>query len=450
MATDPGDLVLDPTCGSGTTAAVAEQWGRRWITIDTSRVALALARTRIMAARHPYYLLADSPEGRAKEAQLTGKPGPDTPTHNDLRQGFVYDRAPHVTLKSIANNAEIDVLWNAAQPGLEADSHRSQRRARHRLGGMADPSRPRRGLADQGEPAPRRLVGRPHRPAKASSTPASPNAPTWSSSTTAPTRTSPAPASLALSPSKASLPTALPPPTRPKSPTSSKPRPMAAPRSAPAAPPRPRTSPPSSSITSAPPACTRASKADSIHFTTLTPWPGDYIAAEGRYTEAGPDDETPGLERRAAILVGPEFGTLTRLDLVAAAREASEARFDVLVACAFNYDAHAADLTRLGPLPILKARMNPDLHMADDLKNTGKGNLFVVFGEPDVEIRDAGDGQIEVQIHGVDVFDLQTGDIRSGGTEEHRRLVYRHRCTTRRASASVTPTSSAPTTRTSP
>ena len=74
MTTDPGDLVLDPTCGSGTTAYVAEQWGRRWITIDTSRVALALARARIMGARYPYYLLADSQAGKAKEAELSGKP----------------------------------------------------------------------------------------------------------------------------------------------------------------------------------------------------------------------------------------------------------------------------------------------------------------------------------------------------------------------------------------
>ncbi len=119
MATDPGDLVLDPTCGSGTTATVAEQWGRRWITIDTSRVALPLARTRLMATRYAYYLLADSRTGRAKEAQLTSKPAPDSPVHDDLRQGFVYDRAPHVTLKSIANNAEIDVLWEDAQRTLE-------------------------------------------------------------------------------------------------------------------------------------------------------------------------------------------------------------------------------------------------------------------------------------------------------------------------------------------
>ena len=119
MATDPGDLVLDPTCGSGTTAAVAEQWGRRWITIDTSRVALALARTRVMAAKYSYYLLSDSREGRAKEAQITGKPVPDSLIQGDLRQGFVYDRAPHVTLGAIANNAEIDVLWEQAQATLD-------------------------------------------------------------------------------------------------------------------------------------------------------------------------------------------------------------------------------------------------------------------------------------------------------------------------------------------
>ncbi len=123
MATDPGDLVLDPTCGSGTTAYVGEQWGRRWITIDTSRVALALARTRLMAARYPWYLLADSPEGRRKEAELMGKPPLEDalhgPTRNDLRQGFVYERVPHITLKSIANNSRIDDIWEKWQAVLE-------------------------------------------------------------------------------------------------------------------------------------------------------------------------------------------------------------------------------------------------------------------------------------------------------------------------------------------
>ncbi len=107
MTTDPGDLVLDPTCGSGTTAYVSEQWGRRWITIDTSRVALALARTRLMAAKYPYYLLTDSPEGIAKEAELSGKTPPSYKTEGDIKKGFVYKRVPHITLKSIANNPEI-------------------------------------------------------------------------------------------------------------------------------------------------------------------------------------------------------------------------------------------------------------------------------------------------------------------------------------------------------
>jgi adenine-specific DNA-methyltransferase len=153
-------------------------------------------------------------------------------------------------------------------------------------------------------------------------------------------------------------------------------------------------------------------KADSIHFTSLQPWPGEYIGAEGRFLEG----ET---ERRAGILIGPEFGTLSRMDLVTAAREASEARFDVLIACAFNYDAHASELTKLGPLPILKARINPDLHMADDLKNTGKGNLFVVFGEPDLIVEPVPDqpDHVRIRIIGVDVFDPQTGDIRSGDTK---------------------------------
>ena len=119
MTTDPGDLVLDPTCGSGTTAYIAEQWGRRWITIDTSRVSLALARARIMGARYSYYLLADSRQGQLKEAEITRSEPSNLSTYGDIRQGFVYERVPHVTLKSIANNAEVDVIWEQWQTKLE-------------------------------------------------------------------------------------------------------------------------------------------------------------------------------------------------------------------------------------------------------------------------------------------------------------------------------------------
>ena len=153
-------------------------------------------------------------------------------------------------------------------------------------------------------------------------------------------------------------------------------------------------------------------KKDAIKFASLEPWPGQkWVAAEGRYTAED------GRERRAAIFIGPEFGTVSRADLTAAAREASEARFDVLIACAFSYDAHATELTRLGPLSILKARMNPDLHMAGELKNTGKGNLFVVFGEPDIDLIEEKDGQLRVKVNGIDVFDPATGEIRSDDTK---------------------------------
>ena len=141
MATDPGDLVLDPTCGSGTTAYVAEQWGRRWITIDTSRVALALARARIMGARYPYHLLSDSREGQLKQAEVERRAPPESPTYGDIRQGFVYERVPHITLRAIANNTEIDVVWEAAQRGSRTPSRRAQPRAWRVVGGVGDPPR---------------------------------------------------------------------------------------------------------------------------------------------------------------------------------------------------------------------------------------------------------------------------------------------------------------------
>ena len=145
------------------------------------------------------------------------------------------------------------------------------------------------------------------------------------------------------------------------------------------------------------------------------PWPGNYICAEGRYFEGS---EEKGIHKRAAILIGPEFGTVSRPDLVVAAREAGDADFDVLITCAFNYDAHASDFDKLGRIPVLKSRMNADLHMADDLKNTGKGNLFVIFGEPDIDIVQCENDQIKVQVNGVDVFHPNTGEIRSNNTDE--------------------------------
>jgi hypothetical protein len=189
MATDPGDLVLDPTCGSGTTATVAEQWGRRWITIDTSRVALALARARIMGARYPFYLLADSRDGQLKEAEVTRTAPSSQPVHGNIRHGFVYERVPHITLKSIANNAEIDVIWEKWQAKLEPLREKLNKRQED-LAGVGDSAR---GDAKWPETLPEEgctpTGGRPASPGSRRSINPSPPRPSSSTSTTNPTTT---------------------------------------------------------------------------------------------------------------------------------------------------------------------------------------------------------------------------------------------------------------------
>jgi adenine-specific DNA-methyltransferase len=156
----------------------------------------------------------------------------------------------------------------------------------------------------------------------------------------------------------------------------------------------------------------QAHKQDGVNFESLDGWPGVLLAGKGSYRDAD------GTLKTAGIFIGPEFGTVSRSDLAAAARECAEAGFSVLISCAFNYEAHSTELDKIGPIPVLKARMNADLHMQQDLANSGKGNLFVIFGEPDIDILDATgpDGQpnqIQVKINGVDVFDPSTGEVRS-------------------------------------
>ena len=409
MATDPGDLVLDPTCGSGTTAYVAEQWGRRWITIDTSRVALALARTRLMAARYPWYLLADSREGRAKEAELTQRVPVDTPVHNDLRQGFVYERVPHITLKSIANNPLIDDIWEKWQAVLEP--------LRTALNSAA-------GKNWEEWQIPREL------PASVPTAAKEPHAQWWEARIA---RQKEIDASIAARAEVEYLyDKPYPDPSRIR---------VAGPFTVESLSPH-RVLPASEeelidlldaaegkrSAAAADLAAQdfaaividylksegvrQQAKGDRIIFESLAPWPGNFIGASGTFIEG-----ENGPERRAAILIGPEYGTVGRQDIVAAAREAVDARFDVLIACAFNFDAHSSELGSLGSLKILKARINPDMHMSEELKNTGRGNMFVVFGEPDVEILDGGGPDIRVKVNGVDVFDPNTGDIRSNDTK---------------------------------
>jgi adenine-specific DNA-methyltransferase len=441
MTTDPGDLVLDPTCGSGTTAYVAEQWGRRWITIDTSRVAVALARSRLMGARYPWWLLADSPGGRLKEAELSRTPPKSGPTGGDLRLGFVYDRVPHVTLKSIANNAEIDVIWDRLHPAVEA----ARAALNAALSGHATPFRIETGgragqrldfratgevALPSGEPAPAGGLMEWEVPREA---PAD-----WPEAAKAPlaafweariARQREIDASIAA---KAEFEFLYDKPHADKSRVR-----VAGPFTVESLSPhrtlavdwndelidpdaRPRAGTAGDfaqmileNLRAA--GVQQAHKEDRITFTALTGWPGDHICAEGLFMEGD-------RQRRAGVFIGPEFGTVSRPDLVAAAREAGDAGFDLLIACAFNYDAHSAEFDKLGRVPVLKARMNPDLHMGGELKATGAGNLFVIFGEPDIRIEDAGpdsSGQpmLRVKVFGVDVFKPQTGEVQSEGVD---------------------------------
>ena len=442
MATDPGDLVLDPTCGSGTTAHVAEQRGRRWITIDTSRVALALARSRVMGARYPYYTLADSPEGQSEEARLSGSEPRNTSTHRDIGQGFVYERVPHITLKAIANNTEIDTIWDQSQPAVESAlavlneallGHPTPYPVAHgaRKRQTVDFTAPAERIElPNGDPAPANGLLEwevPHEAPDDWPSPArSALAAFWEARIA---RQQGIDASIAR---KADLEYFYDKPVEDKS----KIRiagPFTVESLAPhrtlavdeqdelisqAAEPRaPYGSGQYGDFTSIilenlrAAGVQQAHRQDRIEFSSLSPWPGEYIAAEGRYAEGE-------RERRAGVLIGPEFGTVSRQDLVGAAREAADAGFDVVVSCAFAYDARASELRKLGKIPILKARMNADLHMGEELKNTGKGNLFVVFGEPDIEIESAGDDRIQVRLHGVDVFHPQTGEVRSDSADD--------------------------------
>ena len=575
MTTDPGDLVLDPTCGSGTTAYVAEQWGRRWITIDTSRVALALARARIMGARYPWYLLADSREGQAKEAEITRTPPRDTPTQGRVRQGFVYKRVPHITLKSIANNAEIDTIWEEYQAKLEP-LRKAINEARGRTpslrGAEGDAAIHGGSSAPQaaGNGSPRASGARDDEgenalpPFEEWTMPREPGAP-WpedaakalekarSESASEATRTkwlAKLNEALGRDYTLVTLPehpvdpwpdTELPPEAAQSLDWLTLPLETDAERG-------PRTlheahaewwrlrierqreidasiaakadteylydqpyedrsrvrvagpftveslSPhrvpamdvddslfdeleaaegrrtPESSGESADFAqmvldnlqrsgVQQSNREDRLVFESLKLWPGRWIVAEGQVRQASMDekaggddadsdsalgaegpsaeggkpDRAPGGQpapaeasaasenkRRAAVFVGPEYGTVARADLTAAAREAMEAGFDLLIAAAFNFDAHAGELTRMGPLAVLHARINPDLHMPD-LANTGAGNLFTVFGEPDIVVHDEGDGpdgqgRVSIEVIGVDMY--KGGQIESGDADD--------------------------------
>ena len=352
MTTDPGDLVFDPTCGSGTTAYVAEQWGRRWITCDTSRVALALARTRLMAARYPYYLLADSPEGIKKKTELTGKIPPEYKTLDDIRKGFVYKRVPHITLSSIANNPDIKkgmtreqidaaIAHHADAEILYDQPYEDNKRVRVCGPFSVESLSPHRVLSTADENQDGTVSEQEGRKQQDFATMILDNL------------------------RKAGV--------------------------------------------------QNTRKAERLTFDRLDPYAGAWLHAAGEYTEAD------AKSRRVAVSIGPEHGTVGPQQVKEAAKEAVQGvGFDMLVVCGFAFDPHVAEeVKRYGKLTVLPTKMNPDLVMGDELlKKTGAGNLFMVFGEPDVNIKKQKNGQFVVTIKGVDVYDPTTGQIRSASTDD--------------------------------
>jgi adenine-specific DNA-methyltransferase len=420
MTTDPGDLVLDPTCGSGTTAYVAEEWGRRWITCDTSRVALALARTRLMAAKFPYYLLADSPEGANKEMEVSGivvGARGLSPLQGDIRKGFVYKRVPHVTLKSIANNEEIDAIharWQAQLEPIRAELNAAL------------------GQAWEEWQVPRELPA-------AKTFEVSETSKVWGDATRLHAewwhlrreRQAEIDASIAR---RADTEILYDQPYEDRK--------------------RVRVSGPFTVESLSPhrvlstgeeemnPASLREAheqqdfatmildnlkkagvqntrKAERLVFDRLDPYAGTWLQAAGEYTEVGAG--LAARPKRVAVSIGPEHGTVGPMQVKEAAKEAVQGiGFDLLVVCGFAFDPHVSEeVKRYGRLTVLPAKMNPDLAMGDELlKKTGAGNLFMVFGEPDVEITVQQDSRIVVEIKGVDVYDPTTGQIRNSSTDD--------------------------------
>jgi adenine-specific DNA-methyltransferase len=402
MTTDPGDLVFDPTCGSGTTAFAAEQWGRRWITTDTSRVALALARTRLMSGRFPYYILADSPDGIQRASELTGVIRSDAKTEGDIKKGFVYKSVPHVTLKSIANNEEIDTIDSHWQEKMELVRSTLNKLLKQKWESWQIPREPEASWQPKAQEAHeqwRKLRGERQKQIDASiarhaDTELLYDQPYEDNSRiriTGPFTVE------SLSPHRVIA-------TEEEKPGSE------AEASAES----------SASFTQTIIENLRKAgvqnniKNERLKFERLDPYAGIYLNAAGEYMEGNKT-------KRVAVCLGPEYGTVGPDLVKEAAKEAVQGLgFDLLIVCGFAFDPHVGEeVKRYGKLVILPTRMNNDLAMGDELlKKTGAGNLFMVFGEPDIDIGEQKDGTLTVTVKGVDVYDPTTGQIRNSSTDD--------------------------------
>ena len=406
MTTDPGDLVLDPTCGGGTTAYVAEQWGRRWITIDTSRVALALARTRLMEGEYPYYLLADSPEGVMKEAEVNNDPNlaGNTETSGDIKKGFVYKRVPHITLKSIANNPEIDDIHAEWQEQLEPLRAKINKLAGKKWEEWEIP-RPESTLPKSvGEPTKCKEIIEKWWKLRRKRQEATDDAIDQHSDSEI-LYDQPFEDSKRIRVTGRFTVESLS-PHRVLSSDSERKDGVSQPDSQ---------SFEMTIIENLKKAGVQNTvKEERLNFDRIERYPGEWIHAEGEYTAKN------GEMKRAGVSIGPEHGTVSPEQIQEAAKEAVKGlEFDLLIVCGFAFDPHASEeRDRYGKLKVWNIRMNPDLMMGDELlKKTGTGNLFMAFGEPDVEIETQQDEKVVVELKGVDVYDPTKARLRSESTD---------------------------------
>ncbi|MFH1717681.1 MAG: site-specific DNA-methyltransferase [Planctomycetota bacterium] len=419
MTTDPGDLVLDPTCGSGTMAYVAEQWGRRWITIDTSRVALALARTRLMTGRYPYYLLSDSQEGIKKESEITGQVPPPYKTGGDIKKGFVYERVPHIMLKDIANNEEIDTIHAKWQEKLEP----VRAEVNKLLGTSWEDWQIPRELSEE-------HIGKNKKSAQSVKSVAEELLKQWWQLRLR--RQKEIDASIARDAQTEML--------YDKPYVDNKRLRVTGPFTVESLSPHRTISVEDKKELMKPndlgfvttmlgagqfaniiidnlkkAGVQNTIKKERLKFDRLEVHAGTWIHAEGEYTEKS------GESRRVAVCIGPEHGTVGPELVKEAAKEAVQGiGYDMLIVCGFAFDPHVSEeAKRYGQLTVLPTRINADLQMGDEfLKKTGSANLFTVFGEPDLDVKRTKDGKIEVEIKGLDIYDPTTGEIRNNSTDD--------------------------------
>lgn len=418
MTTDPGDLVLDPTCGSGTTAMVAEKWGRRWITCDTSRVAVTLAKQRLMTASFDYFELAYPHEG--------------------LKGGFIYKTVPHVTLKSIANNADIDAIYDRMHPAITAAL--SALNIALSVNTPAQPLTVTEGVRKGqklalGQRGGELLEWEVPFPGDDGALPAG-----WPEVLRAPFEAFHTARQRMQAEMDRSIAAQAENETLYDQPEKSKNKlRITGPFTVEAVP-----FPTVLSLESAEGGATTTPSEDLSYQTSIARsgetgrqqrWRDELlktgIRGKGgqmlRFAELETMAGTTCLHasgtladtgERIAVSFGPEHGALEQRQVEHALGEAAELfpRPKMIVFCAFAFDPEAAkDIDGVKGITALKAQMNTDL-LTDDLKkNRSSNQSFWLMGQPDVTVTALKDGQWQVEVNGFDYFDTVKGELVSGG-----------------------------------